>query len=280
MEQVTLPKPNLCPICSSSISSYCSAKVLGKYDVQYFKCVNCEFIFTEPPYWLDEAYNSAITHLDIGLTERNQLMVPVVEATIKKWFNADGKFIDYGGGYGMLVRMMRDNGFDYYRQDIHCANLFAASFDISDTTPFKAELLTAFEVMEHLVNPVIELEKMLQLSDAILFSTTVQPTNDVTPDSWWYFTPETGQHISLYSRSSLKSLANRFSLNYCWNEQNIHLFSRKPINNRLFKAITHPRFCHWYNNLVGKRTSLQSKDFSLVKNRLKNDFTAESNLNN
>ncbi|MFD2571258.1 class I SAM-dependent methyltransferase [Spirosoma soli] len=202
-------------------------------------------------------------------------MVPIVQATIKKWFKQDARFIDYGGGYGMFVRMMRDSGYDFYRQDIYCQNLFAESFDIADTAPFRAELLTAFEVMEHLVNPVSELEKMLHLSDTILFSTTVQPSFDVTPETWWYFTPETGQHISLYSRASLQALADRFKLNYCWNEQNIHLFSRKVISNSKFKLITHPRLSRWYNQLTGNRSSLLNRDFLFIKNNIKSESPSQ-----
>ncbi|PHK16081.1 hypothetical protein VF12_40245, partial [Nostoc linckia z15] len=209
----------ICSICSSAVTPHCEATVLGKYVVQYYRCTSCQFIFTETPYWLNEAYDSAITKLDIGLIERNQLMTPVVRAVIDKWYDAKARFIDYGGGYGMLVRMMRDAGFNFYRQDLHCANLYAESFDITDIEPFKAELLTAFEVMEHLPDPVREVEKMLALSDSILFSTTVQPAGVVLPETWWYFIPETGQHVSLYSRASLEELAKSFNLNYYWNEQ-------------------------------------------------------------
>lgn len=261
-----------CPICESAATTYCSTKLLGKYDVQYFQCSRCQFIFTESPYWLDEAYSSAITKLDIGIVIRNEIMTPIVRAIINKWFNPEARFIDYGGGYGMLVRMMRDRGFDYYRQDIYCDNLYAESFDIVDVPPFKAELLTAFEVFEHLVDPVKELEKMLSLSDNILFSTDIQPSSNTTPDSWWYFTPETGQHVALYSRASLQALADRFGLNYYWNEQNVHLFSRKVLNNNLFKAITHPRWVHWYNKFTGDRESLLHKDFLYIQTRLKENL--------
>ncbi|WP_198174763.1 class I SAM-dependent methyltransferase [Spirosoma arboris] len=251
--------------------------MLGKYVVQYFRCGQCQYIFTETPYWLDEAYNSAITKLDIGLVMRNEYMVPIVRSIINRWFDTNGKFIDYGGGYGMLVRMMRDRGFDFYRQDIYCDNLYAELFDITDIPPFKAELLTAFEVFEHLINPVAELENMLELSDTILFSTMIQPSPDVSPKSWWYFTPETGQHIALYSRASLQALADRFGLNYNWNNQDIHLFSRQKINNSLFKIITHPRWGGWYNKIVGERPSLLRKDFLLVQKRLQASFLPPTN---
>lgn len=267
-----------CKICSSPSSQYLVAEVLGKYQVAYYKCTACQFIQTEEPYWLEEAYSSAITKLDLGLVMRNELMTPVVKAVINKWSNPNGKFVDYGGGYGMLVRMMRDRGYDYYRQDTYCANLYAESFDIADLPPFKADLLSAFEVFEHLVDPASELEKMLALSDSVLFSTMVQTSDNVTPETWWYFTPETGQHIALYSRASLEALAKRFKLNYCWNEQDIHLFTRKPISNNLFKTVTHPRWGRWYNRFVGERESLLQRDFLNAQKNLRDSFLKSSTL--
>jgi hypothetical protein len=41
--------------------------VLRKYDVQYFQCGGCGFLQTETPYWLDEAYSSAIVTADTGI---------------------------------------------------------------------------------------------------------------------------------------------------------------------------------------------------------------------
>lgn len=261
-----------CLICGSTVSTYCTAQVLGKYRANYLRCNHCKFIFAEKPFWLEEAYNSAITKLDIGLTARNEFMAPMVASIIRKWFDVDAKFIDYGGGYGMLVRMMRDRGYNFFRQDLYCENLYAEHFDVTDEPTFKAELLTAFEVFEHLVDPVSELEKMLALSDNILFSTEIQPSKDVTPDSWWYFTPETGQHIALYSRESLQALANKFGLHYCWSEQNIHFFSRKALNHNLFKIMTNPRYSAWYNKLKGQRRSLLEQDFLYVRSLLKTEL--------
>lgn len=257
-----------CKICRSSSDYYISVRLLGKYDVKYYRCRKCQFIFTESPYWLNEAYSSAITRLDIGLVQRNQLMTPVVKAIINNWFNTNARYIDYGGGYGLLVRMMRDEGFDFYRQDIYCDNLYAQSFDISDLPPFRAELLTAFEVFEHLVNPVEELEKMLMLSDTILFSTTIQPFADVHPESWWYFTPETGQHISLYSKASLQALADRFGMNYYQGDKSVHLFSKKKLSGQVFKLISHPRIAQFYNLFTNKNKSLLKNDFTYVQSKL------------
>lgn len=262
-----------CNVCASKASWYKKITLLGKYDVDYFRCDNCQFIFSEKPYWLDEAYSSAITKLDIGLVQRNEITSNIVSAVIKYWFDIKGKFIDYGGGYGLFVRMMRDRGFDYYRQDIHCINLFAQSFDISDLSSFKGELLTAFEVFEHLEDPLGEVNRMLELSDNILFSTTLQPCQDVTPESWWYFTPETGQHIALYSEKTLSALASRYNLHYYRGAKEIHLFTKQPISNKLFKLISHPRLSNLYNILVPNPKTLLQSDFKTIQSKLSNSLS-------
>ena len=63
-----------CKICGDDSLWYDSAVILKKYKIAYFKCPHCGFIQTEEPYWLDEAYSSAITSSDIGLMQRNVLL--------------------------------------------------------------------------------------------------------------------------------------------------------------------------------------------------------------
>jgi hypothetical protein len=49
-----------------------TTRVLNKYDVKYYRCMDTGFIQTEEPYWLADAYSSAITKLDVGMVFRNQ----------------------------------------------------------------------------------------------------------------------------------------------------------------------------------------------------------------
>ena len=60
-----------CKICSSKMNTFNMAIILNKYNVQYYRCYNCGYICTEEPYWLEEAYSSAIANTDIGLISRN-----------------------------------------------------------------------------------------------------------------------------------------------------------------------------------------------------------------
>jgi hypothetical protein len=215
-----------CKICDSPTNYVFSKSVLNKYDVGYHQCLECRFIQTDAPFWLTEAYSSVITSVDIGLLYRNYFVVPITSAIISKYYNSDGAFIDYGGGYGVFTRLMRDAGYNFLRQDLYCENIFANHFDISDYEPSsKYELLTAFEVFEHLVDPVEEIAKMLKLSDNLFFSTELVPTAEEELSKWWYIIPETGQHISFYTRKSLEHLAKKNGLYFYSNDKNLHLLT-------------------------------------------------------
>lgn len=269
----------VCNICSSSSLKTFNSYVLNKYDVSYFKCSNCGFIQTETPFWLNEAYESAITQLDIGLVSRNLYFAEILEDFLNRGIlNENGIYLDYAGGYGLFVRLMRDKGVNFYRQDVYCQNIFAEHFDLIDL-PLgqKFEAITAFEVFEHLVNPVEELKKMLNFSDVIIFSTELQPEGVLTPANWWYFVPETGQHISLYSFDSLVKIAEKESLYLYSNRANLHVFSRKKFAIDPFKKSEEAIFQSLGKRLLNKlmitnkktkRESLIMKDFQYIKGLL------------
>jgi hypothetical protein len=122
---------------------------------------------TEEPHWLSESYASAINEIDLGPVSRALVGSKVVEGVILSMFDKEAKFIDYGAGYGLLVRIMRDRGFDFYWYDKYCNNIFAKHFIANRERGF--ELLTAFEVFEHLVDPLSEIKAMLAYSNNLLF---------------------------------------------------------------------------------------------------------------
>lgn len=204
------------------------AIVLSKYNVAYYRCLETGFIQTEEPYWLEEAYSSAITKLDVGLVLRNQNMAAITGKLLYDHFDHNKKFLDYAGGYGLFTRMMRDKGYDFYNTDIYCQNIFAEYQDLSQLpgdTEF--ELVTAFEVLEHLPQPMETLKSMFDKYDTILFSTELVP-KDVQPlKEWWYFIFETGQHVALYTTEALEFIAKSYNRHLYSNGSNIHLFCKK-----------------------------------------------------
>ncbi len=216
-----------CKICGEAASMAFISKVMNKYDVKYFKCRTCGFLFTEEPFWLNEAYKTPINIYDTGIMTRNIYFSKIVSAFIYFCLDKDAKFLDYAGGYGIFTRLMRDIGFDYYWYDDFTENLIARGFEMR-TEHGMYELLTAFEVLEHFTNPKVEIEKMLSKSKNIIFSTIILP-EAIPKTNWWYYGFEHGQHISFYSECTLKTIATYFEMNfYIFN--NLFLMTKKKFN--------------------------------------------------
>ena len=250
-----------------------NATILNKYEIGFFRCRETGFIQTEEPFWLEEAYSSAITKLDLGLVQRNIELSEQIHPLLYRHFNHQSRFIDYAGGYGMFTRLMRNKGFDFYHTDKYCSNIFAEDNDLkycSQKNNF--EVLTSFEVFEHLTNPVAELEEMLKLSPNILFSTVLIPQPAPDADKWWYYSLETGQHISFYTESSLAFLANKFNKHFYTNGKNIHLFSEKKLNGNPFRSLPLGflfKLCKSVEKKIkGKKKSMLDFDIARAKQKL------------
>jgi hypothetical protein len=218
-----------CRVCGQSAARLFSAQVLYKYEVGYYQCPACEFVQTETPHWLAEAYANPINTADTGLVSRNIAIAKSAAALLLGAFDRRSKFLDYAGGYGMFARLMRDYGYDFYTTDPFTPNLLAKGFDWPDDSPEKPALLTSFECFEHLVEPLTEIDKMLALSPNVFFTTQLIPTPAPPADGWWYYAREHGQHVAFYTQKTLTFIANRRGL-HLNSFLNYHLFSARPIN--------------------------------------------------
>lgn len=257
-----------CKICQNETSTFARAQILGKYTIQYYACPICGFIQTEQPYWLEEAYATPIGVADVGLLGRNIVMSRILKALIVGFFRQDGRFLDYGGGYGVLVRLMRDLGYDFYRSEPFCENLFAQGFDAPAlASPQPAyELITAFEVFEHLVEPGDSIEQMLGYGSSLLFSTLLVPPARPLPGDWWYYALAGGQHVALYTRQSLVFLARRYKLRLYSNGTALHLLTPRRIPASIFRLLAHYRVAMALN-MFARRPALTMSDMQQVLSR-------------
>lgn len=219
---------------------------------------------------MPEAYENAITSLDIGLVQRNLNYVPRIISLIDYFINKkQNKFLDYGGGYGLFVRLMRDKGYDFYRSDKYCVNLFANYFDCDDLdSRERFDLLTAFEVFEHISDPIKELEIMADFSEHIFFSTELLPAKESEISQWWYISPEIGQHISFYSKETLQYLAKRFGYNYYSDGKYFHFFTKMKISNYLFRFLLKKKVSLILGSFKSKSNSLLQSDYKIILNKL------------
>lgn len=221
----------LCPITGEPMEQAFRATVLHRYQVQYYTCPASGLLRTEAPYWLAEAYSSAIAGTDTGLVQRNVANARSLAPLIQRLGRADGKLLDIAGGYGLLTRLLRDQGFDCYSVDEYCENLFAAAFEPG--AAFAADLLFAFEVLEHLEDPVKFLEQVFARyrCRTLIFSTTTFEGPPPAAD-WWYYSFETGQHISFFQPRTLSLLAERLGCRYMRLRQGFHMFTDQPLSPR------------------------------------------------
>jgi hypothetical protein len=207
-----------------------SATILGKYRITYFYCNASGLLQTEPPYWLSEAYGSAIPDADTGLLERNvanqSRLEPILHRIIR---NDSQRIVDVGAGYGLLTRLLRDRGFDCYSYDAHCANLFAAGFEAGDH--FDADVLLAMEVLEHVEDPKSFLSGLFGKYNCrrIIFSTAVFD-DQVPPLDWWYYSFDSGQHITFYQPRTLEILARKLGCFYSRLGSDLHMISNTPLS--------------------------------------------------
>lgn len=237
--------------------------MLNKYTVSYYKCDNCGFIQTEGPYWLDEAYSSAIGAEDTGIMHRNLYLAKVSSALIGTFFDKRRTFVDYAGGYGIFTRLMRDRGFNYLWHDPYASNLIARGFEYTEPVA-DLELISAFEAFEHFENPVEEIERMLKISRNILFSTRLVPEPIPQPQEWWYYSLNGGQHIALYTRRSLEILAEKYKLNFYTNGKSVHLLTEKRINASFFKLIVKTANLGWSSFYSTNLSSKTQTDMQAV----------------
>lgn len=210
---------------------------------------------TEDPYWLDEAYSEAISISDTGVMLRNNTFAATASIILSLLCDRNQKFLDYGGGYGIFTRLMRDKGFDFYWYDKYANNLVARGFEgsICDT---KYAAVTSFENFEHFANPLDEIEKIFSLTDFVLFSTELVPEPAPATDGWWYYCLEHGQHISLFSRRSLELIGKKYSYQLSTNGVNLHIFSKKAVFPKIFfaeKIIRKLQLNKWFEN--GSKTN-------------------------
>ena len=167
-------------------------------------CRECSSLQTEPPYWIDEAYTSSLSILDTGAGQRN--LANLAAAYLVSRLLRLNDILDYGGGDGLLCRLLRDYGINCYVYDKFAAPAYARGFTTPNFT--RPQMLLAFEVLEHFENPDEEFKNLFTLNPDVLL-TSVAIFSGQGSD-WWYLTPETGQHLFFYSDKALSMVAARY----------------------------------------------------------------------
>ena len=177
-----------------------------RHEAYLLYCNSCDFLFLgEPHFWLPFAYKAEFFG-DTGYVQRNidfsrflQLLFLVYKSIGSSSFDLRGN--DLGTGLGMLPRMMRDYGYEFWGSDQYSTMQLIQPFvNPTKNLPVKS----AFEVVEHLPSLSIFLREQVVKSDLFVFSTLIREAGAIPSMDWWYYTFEIGQHISFHSKDSLR----------------------------------------------------------------------------
>jgi hypothetical protein len=239
------------------------AKVIGRHPARYFLDESCGYIWVDSPTWLDEAYSDAIALTDTGIVMRNLGNIETISMTM--WANGlqNKKGVDIGGGYGLLVRGLRDIGVDFYWSDPYAENLLARGFEAEAGASY--QVATAFEVLEHLPNPLSHLEAARSDFgfDTVFFSATCFDPKNIPGLDWWYWAFETGQHISFFSENCLDFMAQKLGMKKVHIRGEIYAFTT-------LDELNWPR--SWKRRKLEKQIkecSLTQQDYEAMKRRVK-----------
>lgn len=232
-----------CRICGGASREHFTATILGRYDVPFQYCEACDHIFAADPYWLEEAYSDAVVATDTDIAVRNIVTALKLASLYRVALNerGQGRYADVAGGYGLLVRLLRDLGFDCFWSDRYAQNLFARGFEY-DSALGPCVAISAMEAVEHAVNPREFIAAGLQDcgADTIVFSTGIfadgQPP---LAKQWDYYALDHGQHIAFFSHRGLARLAKRLGLHYHALGR-LHLMTRRKIAPWRLKLASNP----------------------------------------
>jgi len=209
-----------CRLCGAKTQRLFSLVVLESHQIAYLECAGCGSLQTESPYWLKEAYEHNLAVLDTGAAQRNLANQAASFAIARLLGLRD--VLDFGGGDGLLCRLLRDCGVNCYVNDKYAPPSYAIAYTRPDFA--RPSLLLAFEVFEHFANPSSELKDVFESgAEAILASTVAY---DGEGSDWWYLTPESGQHVFFYSRSAMGSIARTYGYELV-TQGNYWLFARR-----------------------------------------------------
>ena len=221
-----------CYICGSKDVK----ELFSKIHTHYYKCKVCNVLFQHPQHGkkIKELYERGYYSNDerkidqfvnYFSKEKNQNIIKKI-----KQHSPNGQLLDIGAGYGYFVKNAKDAGFEAYGIEPSIDSVKAAKRLLNvkldcgffDNKYRKGELfdvITAFHVIEHVVNPqlfITDIRNKLSDGGLLVIETPNIKSFNATfmKEDWPFVIPD--EHLFLFSHKSLKYMLekNRFKLVY------------------------------------------------------------------
>lgn len=245
---------DICRLCGGKLDLQFHLQVLGQHSVGYFRCESCRSLQTEPPYWLEQAYQADnLSSLDTGAVQRNLHNLAACWS-IARLLEVEN-VLDVGGGDGLLCRLLRDYELNCFVHDKYASPTYAQGFDVPDFE--QPDMIVAFEVIEHYPEPRKDLEPLFaKRPKAVLASTGI--FNAQGPD-WWYLAPESGQHVFFYSMPALQLIARTHDYELVIGSGYL-LFLRRGVCGALKKGLARTLLRSGFRKFTKMRLAMSSAD--------------------
>ena len=222
---------NRCRCCLGETTYFSSAEILD-FTATYSICSKCLSVQVDNPVWIERAHSKAISSLDTGLVSRCLSASRLISTLLFLEGKKEATGIDWGGGTGLLTRFLRDQGFqvrtyDRYAKAEH-AEGFEASLEVAEEV---ATFITSIECFEHLLNPIDAYRDVTSRKEYFFFTTEVIDTPPPNPayKAWWYFVPESGQHITFASKQGLNDFRKILGFDNYVRFGSLHVMSRSRL---------------------------------------------------
>lgn len=183
--------------------------------VTYFRCVQCELIFTN---FFDDwsaqdfsqlLYNEDYVLVDPAYTGLRGVQTASNFLVALKDAGPETTILDFGAGNGSFADTVRHEGFDRviaYDPYVH---------EEQPVGPF--DIVTSFEVLEHSTTPRDTLDTLLSYmapGGCVVVCTGMQPLDiEKIKGDWWYIGPRNG-HATFYSYETIRRYAAERGLDY------------------------------------------------------------------
>lgn len=202
----------ICRICKEKVY-----KIYDKqFDLNYYKCSNCEFIFVEDKGLPNQDIDLKVYNLHNNSFE-NEGYVNMFRDFIKKGIDPlnlkEAEVLEFGCGKGpVLARLLEEKKYlvDKYDKYFYKKRVFENK---------KYDLITSTEVIEHIKEPleIFEFFKKHLKKDGYLVITTLFHDNDDEKfKDWWYRRDQT--HISFFTVKTLKTICIILNLEFVYND--------------------------------------------------------------
>lgn len=202
-----------CKICGSN------TRVIRdtQFEIDYYKCLECEFIQMDDKYKVSYEDERAVYDLHENSLECEgyvNMFRKFLDESVMP-FRRNGCGLDFGSGPTPVLMQLinRDYEFDMENYDLH----FQPDKVYENK---KYNLVVSTEVVEHLLDPMESFELIYSILDeggVFAFMTMIHNNDDESFKDWWYRRDKT--HISFYSEKTLKYIADKIGFDFVYSDK-------------------------------------------------------------